>query len=85
MGTPFISIGSHNKNRFFLEDIHEEKYLIDLRNYKKNATCDIIIKKIEELLHDKDYLLRTSKRKKELEAQFTKFNESIIDILKEKK
>ncbi len=83
MGTPFISIGSHNKNRFFLQEILEEDYLIDLRNYKENANCDIIVKKIEKLLNDKEYQKRTAKRRAELKQRFDNFNQQIIEILKE--
>ena len=83
MGTPFISMGSHNKNRFFTKEIGEEKYLIDLRDYKNTAKCDIIIKQVEGLLQDKEYKNRTLKRRNELEKKFIDFNNKIIRILKE--
>lgn len=85
MGTPFISLGSHNKNRFFTKDIGEEKYLIDLRDYKNTATSDIITKKFEELFQDKEYSFRTTTKREILKKQFTNFNEGIIRILKEEK
>lgn len=85
MGTPFVSMGSHNKNRFFAKEIGEEKHLIDLRDYKNNAKCDIIIKQVEGLLQDKEYKDRTFKRRKELEKKFIDFNDKIIRILKEEK
>lgn len=85
MGTPFVSMGSHNKNRFFAKEIGEEKYLIDLRDYKNNAKCDIIIKQVEGLLQDKEYKDRTLKRRNELEKKFIDFNDKIIRILKEEK
>ena len=84
MGTPFISMGSHNKNRFFTKDIGEERYLIDLRDYKNTAKCDIMIKQVEGLLQDKEYKNRTLKRRNELEKKFKDFNNKIIRILKEK-
>lgn len=84
MGTPFISMGSHNKNRFFTKEIGEEKYLIDLRDYKNTAKCDIIVKQVEGLLQDKEYKNRTLKRRNELEKKFIDFNNKIIRILKEK-
>ncbi len=85
MKVPFISIGSHNKNRFFLHEINEEKYLVDLRDFKNIENCDIIIKKIETLLKDSDYKIRVSNKKEELFSKFEKFNKDIIEILKEKK
>ena len=85
MGTPFISIGSHNKNRFFLNEIGESEYLIDIRDFNNNIKCDIIIEKIEKLLADKDYKYRTDTKRKELYSNFCKFNSKIIDILKEDK
>lgn len=85
MGTPFISMGSHNKNRFFAKEIGEEKYLIDLRDYKNNAKCDTIIEQVEKLLQDKEYKDRTFKRRNELEKMFIDFNNKIIRILKEEK
>lgn len=83
MGTPFISMGSHNKNRFFTKEIGEEKYLIDLRDYKNTAKCDIIIKQVEGLLQDKECKNRTLERRNELEKKFIDFNNKIIRILKE--
>ena len=84
MGTPFISIGSHNKNRFFLKDIDEEDYLIDIRKFDTNIKCDIIIKKIEKLLSDKNYKIKVENKRKELYSNFYSFNDRIIDILREK-
>lgn len=83
METPFISMGTHNKNRFFTKDIGEEKYLIDLRDYQNTATSDIIIKKIQELINDKNYKKRTKIKKEQLKKDFMEFNQKIIDILKE--
>ena len=83
MGTPFIAMGTHNKNRFFTKDIGEEKYLIDLRDYKITAKCDIIIKKSEELLQDSDYKQRTKIKRNKLKKDFCTFNRKIIEILKE--
>ena len=83
MGTPFISIGSHNKNRFFLKDINEEKYLIDIRNFEKNVKYDIIVQKIENLLNDTYYRNRVKNKKSKLLNEFLAFNEKIIRELKE--
>lgn len=85
MGTPFVSIGSHNKNRFFLNDINEKEYLIDIRDFENSIKHDIMIKKIEELLNDKEYKNKTSKKRNELYSNFSKFNEKIIDILRRDK
>ena len=85
MGIPFVSIGSHNKNRLFLNDINEKDYLIDIRDFENSIKHDIMIKKIEKLLHDKEYRNRTSKKRNELYSDFSKFNEKIIDILRRDK
>ena len=85
MGTPLISMGSHNKNRFFMQDVDEEEYLIDLKNYKNTASCDIIVEKVQKLLRDKDYKTRTTKKREELKKKFINYNNEIIRILKEEK
>lgn len=85
MGTPLISIGSHNKNQFFMNDIGEEKYLISLRDYKNINNCDTIIQKIEEVLNDKEYQKRTDEKRKELHKTFAEFNNKIINILERRK
>jgi len=85
MGTPLISMGSHNKNRFFMKDIGEEQYLIDLRDYKNTASCDIIVEKVQKLMNDQNYKNRIFEKREELKKNFVKYNDEIIRILKEDK
>ncbi len=84
MGVPLISIGSHNKNRFFLNDINEMDYLVDIRNFENDINCDMIIEKIEKLLCDNQYMERTAKVRKKMYYDFSEFNKKIINILEEK-
>ena len=82
MDVPFISIGSHNKNRFLLDDIKEKDYLVDIRDFKNNIKWDIIVAKIEKILNDKEYKNRTKNMKNKLYSNFYEFNKKIIDILR---
>lgn len=84
METPFLSIGSHNKNFFFTSQIGEEEYLINLRNYQQTATTECIIRKVEQLLKDSNYKKRTAKKRNQLKREFDDFNKKIINILEEK-
>lgn len=83
--TPFLALGSHNKNKFFLEEIGEEELLLDIREYQVACSKENIIKKLETLIQDKDkYVNRFSSKKKILQKQFDDFNKRIFKLLIEK-
>lgn len=80
--TPFIGMGSHNKNRFFLHEINEDKYLIDVRKYQECCTREFMISKFEELKNDIMYKKRIHEKKVQLKNIFDLFNQKIIDLLR---
>ncbi len=82
MGTPFIALSSHNKNRFFLEEINEEEYLLDIRNYKDGCSIDNIISKIQKLLKEKDkYCQRNRIKFNKMKSLYDDFNKRVIQAI----
>lgn len=79
-GIPFIALGSHDKNRFFLEDIGED-YIIDIRNYKNSCESERIIEIIDKLKNDTAYYARTSIKRSTNNSLFINFNQKVLDLL----
>ncbi len=52
VGTRVIGIGSHNKNRFFLEEIGEPNALIDVRGYPEGCNAGAMRALIDRVLDD---------------------------------
>lgn len=80
--TPFVAMGSHNKNKFFLNEINEDKYLIDIRNYTECCTKEFMISKFEDLKNDIEYKNRVHSKKMQLKNKFDLFNKKIINLLR---
>ncbi len=79
--TPFIALSSHNKNKFFLEDIGEE-YILDIREYKDQLNSENVINMIEKLLAEKEhYLSRIDNKLREKTIEFEDFNKKVINLL----
>jgi predicted SAM-dependent methyltransferase/polysaccharide pyruvyl transferase WcaK-like protein len=78
---PLISLGSHRKNRYFLEDIGESNYGIDARDPSKSTEA-AMIRTVCALLDEQDtYLQRHRQTYQRLYNVFTAFNDSIIKLL----
>ena len=70
VGTPFIALSSHNKNRFFLEEIDESNYLIDIRKMDEKTIANNILEKIEELIIDCNEYKKRNKIKYVINIKF---------------
>lgn len=84
MNTPFIAMGSHNKNRFFLDEV-EETYHINLRNYPESTEVGTLVEMIEEVIKKNiEIKERMSKKYIEVKKIFDQLNKDIVQILKER-
>ena len=82
VGIPFIALSSHNKNRFFLNEIGEEKYLIDIREFELQCKPKYIVSKVESLLLEyDDYKQRNLFTFKAKRKSFDEFNKKIIELI----
>jgi len=67
VGTRVVAIGSHAKNRFFLEEIGAPDSLIDVGNFPSGCGVDEIRGVIERTLDDEDMPQRFAARRREFQ------------------
>ncbi|RJQ47246.1 MAG: methyltransferase domain-containing protein [Nitrospiraceae bacterium] len=78
---PFIPIGSHRKNRYFIEDIGEPQYILDARN-EIQINGDRMIRIVERLLNEKhEYMIRHCDMYRQKSADFMNFNRKVLALL----
>lgn len=81
---PFIAMGSHRKNRYFLEDAGEKAYYIDARDPLKSTEQEMI-NIVYGLLNEKDaYLERHFKIYQHFLNTFTDFNTRTLKLLEKR-
>jgi 2-polyprenyl-3-methyl-5-hydroxy-6-metoxy-1,4-benzoquinol methylase/polysaccharide pyruvyl transferase WcaK-like protein len=78
---PFIPIGSHRKNRYFIEDIGEPYYIFDVRE-GRFLDKDRMIQIVERLLNERDkYINRHYKVYHEKKIIFDNFNSKVLSLI----
>jgi polysaccharide pyruvyl transferase WcaK-like protein len=78
---PFIPIGSHRKNRHFLEDIGEDQYYIDARK-PELCTKERMVSIVEELLNERNsYMERHERVYAVMRERFDSFNSKVLSLL----
>lgn len=81
VGTRVIGIGSHNKNRFFLEEIGEPQALIDVRGYPDGCSADAMRALIETVLDDDGLPRRLADKKAEFVDIADAFNRQALALI----
>ncbi len=81
VGTRVIGIGSHNKNRFFLEEIGEPDALIDVRGYPDGCSADAMRTLIERVLDDDALPQRLADKRAEFVDIADAFNRRALALI----
>jgi hypothetical protein len=81
VGTRVIGIGSHNKNRFFLEEIGEPQALIDVRRYPDGCGTDDMRALIDRVLDDDGMPQRLADRRAAFVEIADAFNRKALALI----
>lgn len=81
MNIPFVALGSHNKNQFFLEEIGETQNFIDVRNYPRGCSADEMAQVLERVLADQDLKARMAQRFEQQKEIARAFNQRVLNLL----
>ncbi|MCM8814323.1 MAG: polysaccharide pyruvyl transferase family protein [Candidatus Omnitrophica bacterium] len=82
---PIIPIGSHRKNRYFLDDIGESRYLIDVRAGGNGYDAAAMERLVHELLAERsEYLERHRAVYHQHRERFDAFNDHLLTVLQER-
>ncbi len=81
LGTRVIGLGSHNKNRFFLEQIGEPQAMINTQSYPAGCSVEEMLATITTVLDDADLPQRQARRRDELTAVSENFNRRVVALL----
>ena len=81
VGSRVIGLGSHNKNRFFLDEIGEPDSLIDVRGYPDGCSPEAMRAVIERVLDDPDLPHRLADRRAVFVDTADAFNRKVLDLI----
>ena len=81
VGSRVIGLGSHNKNRFFLDEIGEPANLIDVRRYPDGCGPEAMRTVIERVLDDPDLPQRLADRRAAFVDTADAFNRRTLDLI----
>jgi len=81
VGTRVIGIGSHNKNRFFLEEIGEPNALIDVRRYPDACSAGDMRALIDRILDDDCLPQRLADRRAAFVETADAFNRQALALI----
>lgn len=81
VGTPVIGLGSHNKNRFFLEQIGEPDNIIDTRSFPECSSAEDMFTVMSRVADDRELKARMADRLTALSAIAEQFNRRVTALL----
>lgn len=81
LGTTVIGLGSHNKNRFFLEQIGEAKAMINTQNFPEGCSSEEMLETITTVVDDQGLAGRLAARLTALTTVSRSFNERVVALL----
>ncbi len=81
VGTRVIGIGSHNKNRFFLDEIGEPNALIDVRHYPDGCGQDDMRAVIDRVLDDAGLPQRLADKRAAFVETADAYNRRVLSLI----
>ncbi|MEQ8356261.1 MAG: polysaccharide pyruvyl transferase family protein [Kiloniellaceae bacterium] len=81
LGTPVIGLGSHNKNRFFLNQIGEDKAMINTQSYPEGCSTEAMLDTILAVVDDGERVARQARRLTDLTDVSRRFNERVVALM----
>ncbi|WP_299615496.1 polysaccharide pyruvyl transferase family protein [Pelagibius sp.] len=81
LGTRVIGLGSHNKNRFFLEQIGESQAMINTQNFPSGCSAEEMLATMTAVVDDDSLEARQAERLAALTAVSDSFNRRVVGLL----
>lgn len=81
LNVPFLGMGSHNKNRFFLAEVGEPELMLEAADYPAGGSVEVMLEKMNRAVDDTDLKERLAARLKEFTAVADDFNRRVVELL----